>query len=220
MNIVTYLRVSTEDQSNDSQRLELADHCSRQGWTVVAEFSDVISGGKAARPGLDAMLARCSSGVDAVVVVKIDRLGRSLLNVTHLIERLRKMKVAVICTSQGIDTRADSPSGNMVMNILASFAEFERAIIRDRTVSGLRAAKARGVSLGRPSRVLPPEGERAGIVQAWADAGRPGGYRGLAARLGGCSVATALKMGRGVGAPSAADVSPPPAVADVSDGFE
>jgi DNA invertase Pin-like site-specific DNA recombinase len=192
MNVLLYARVSTDGQTLEPQWLELRDRAAREGWSVVGEFSDVLSGGRAARPGLDALRTRCSAGgVDAVAVVKLDRLGRSVLNVVRLVEELDGMGVAVICTSQGIDTRKESPCGRMILQIMAAFAEFEKAIIVERTVAGLRVARAAGKVLGRPSRVAIPLEQRAVVIAEWRAART--GLRDLAKRLGGVSVATAQK---------------------------
>lgn len=206
MNIAIYARVSTEGkkqsdgsrlkgQTVDPQLLELREYCARQAWPVVGEWTDVMSGTKAARPGLDALLVKCrSGGVDAICVVKLDRLGRSLINVVDLVDRLNKMGVAIICTSQGIDTRKDSPCGRMIMQIMAAFAEFERAIISERTVAGLANAKSKGAVLGRPNPQLIPEADRHAVVALWRLRGRPGGLRGLGQLLGGVSRTWAWKI--------------------------
>ncbi len=196
MNTLTYLRVSTEDQTIEPQRLELTEYCARQGWSVIGEYTDTISGSKAVRPGLDAMLERCrAGGVNAVLVVKLDRLGRSVINVVTLIAELEAMGVAVVCTSQGIDTRAANPCGKMQYQIIAAVAEFEREMIRERTKAGLRVARAAGKVLGRPSSRMVPESERGPIVAQWkAEGGR--GLRELAVRLGGVSPATASRLAK------------------------
>jgi putative DNA-invertase from lambdoid prophage Rac len=206
LNIVTYLRVSTSEQDVSAQRIELAAYCARAGWTLDAEFSDVLSGGRAVRPGLDLLLERCAAGgVDAVVVVKLDRLGRSLLNVVGLVRRLADMGVAVVCSSQGIDTRASNPCGKMILSVMAAFAEFEKDIIRERTVAGLVAARARGSVLGRPSPTLVAEAARGPIVATWLAGGRVGGLRGLAVSLGGCSPNTASAVVNACAAVTALD---------------
>ncbi len=207
MNIILYARVSTEDQRLDPQWLELRERARREGWNVVAEFSDVLSGARAARPGLEALEARCAHGdVGAVVVVKLDRLGRSVLNVLALVRRLDEAGVAIICTSQGIDTRASSPCGRMIMGVMAAFAEFEKDVIRERTVAGLAAARARGRVLGKPSKALAGCPDVPGQVRAWRETGKVGGLRGLARLLGGCSVSTAARLAKEVPAPDALEV--------------
>lgn len=156
---------------------------------------DIISGARRDRPGLDALRRRVEEGgVDAVVCVKLDRLGRSVLNTVELVQWLAARNVAVICTSQGIDTRADNPCGRMMLSVMAAFAEFERDIIRERTKAGLRSAKAAGKTLGQPSKTLVAPSERGAAVKAWEESGREGGLRGLAKRLGGCSPNTAKKV--------------------------
>lgn len=200
MNIATYLRVSTEDQTIEPQRLELAAWIERNAFTAVGEFVDVISGARADRPGLDSMLTRIKAGgVDAVAVVKLDRLGRSVINVVTLIAELERLGVAVICTSQGIDTRAANPCGKMQYQIIAAVAEFEREIIRERTKAGLRAARARGAVLGRVSVKLVARDQVEPICRQWDSEGRPGGVRGLAVRLGGCSPSTAMRLANEAG---------------------
>lgn len=209
MNIAIYARVSTEGkrgpdgqrlkgQTVDPQLLELRQYALAQSWTVVGEWTDVMSGTRAARPGLDAMLVKCrSGGIDAILVVKLDRLGRSLINVISLIGELDKRGVGVICSSQGIDTRKNSPCGRMILQIMAAFAQFERALISERTVAGMANARARGVKLGRPNPALVPVEERRGVVELWRMRGRPGGLRGLGRMLGGVSQTWAWKIEKG-----------------------
>lgn len=197
MNVLLYARVSTEGQTLDPQWLELRGHCARNGWTVLAEYSDVLSGAKAARPGLDAMIERCAAGgVGAVVCVKLDRIGRSVLNVVGLIERLEKMGVGVICPGQGIDTRKESPCGRMQYQIIAAVAEFERSMIRERTRAGLAVARANGKALGRRSTRAGTDAARVVIVAAWRAETGGKSVRDLARRLGGCSPTTAARLAR------------------------
>lgn len=193
MNVALYTRVSTQDQTIDPQLIELRAYATQHGMTITQEYTDVISGAKALRPGLDTLLADAASGRFSVVLaVKMDRLGRSVLNVVSLVQRLKKLNVSIICTSQGIDNRDENPCGTMVMNIMASFAEFERAIIVERTKAGLRAAKARGKVIGRVSTTLIPESQHAAVISTWRSSGK--GLRSLAERLGGVSPMTARKL--------------------------
>lgn len=195
VNVITYLRVSTEEQTVEPQRLELKSYCDRQGWRVVAEHTDVISGAKAARPGLDSMLAVCSEGgVDAIAVVKLDRIGRSVLNVAKLIEQLDKMGVALICTTQGIDTRKDNPCGRLQLAMLSAVAAFERDLVRERTIAGIKVARAAGKLIGKISPVAPTTNEgRAEVVAQWYAETGGVGVRKLAKMLGGVSLSTAGK---------------------------
>lgn len=91
--------------------------------------------------------------LDAIVCYKLDRLGRSLPHLAQLIGELTVHRVALIVPAQGIDTSAANPASQLQLNILMAVADFEREIIRERVNSGLRAAKARGVKLGRPMMV-------------------------------------------------------------------
>jgi DNA invertase Pin-like site-specific DNA recombinase len=89
-------------------------------------------------------LARC-------VCWKLDRLGRSLTHLALVIDEMTRLHVPLICTSQGIDTCTENPCGKLQLGVLMAVAEFERSIIKDRVLSGLAAARKRGVRLGRPS---------------------------------------------------------------------
>lgn len=151
MRVAAYLRVSTDQQSHDSQRGELNDYCTRRGWTDVRWFSDTASGAKSDREGLSALMAQVRRGrLDAVLIFRLDRLGRSLSHLAQLIAELQACGVALVCPSQGIDTSNANPAGTLQIGILASFAMFERELITERVNAGIAAAKSRGVRLGRP----------------------------------------------------------------------
>jgi DNA invertase Pin-like site-specific DNA recombinase len=149
--IALYYRVSTADQNLDPQRLELQEHCARRGWEVSHEFCDKESGAKFSRSGLDQLMAAVRKGrIDIVVCTKLDRLGRSFPHLAQLIFELDNNRVALVCTSQAIDTCAENPAGRLTMHILVAMADFERSLIKERTLAGLKAARARGATLGRP----------------------------------------------------------------------
>ena len=151
MKIAIYSRVSTDKQSHDSQLLELREHCSRRKWAKVTEYADTISGSKFTRQGLDALLKEVRRGrVDVILCFKLDRLGRSLAHLAQIVSELTSHRVALICPSQGIDTSGANPASQLQLNILMAIAEFERSIIQERVLAGLKAARARGVKLGRP----------------------------------------------------------------------
>ena len=152
--IALYLRVSTDRQNTDSQAVELREYCARRGWTGV-EYCDTASGASVSRDGLDALMRDVRRGrIDTVVAYKLDRLGRSLAHLAQLIGEMTAHRVALVIPAQGIDTGASNPASQLQLNILMAVAEFEREIIRDRVNSGLRAARARGARLGRPSTLL------------------------------------------------------------------
>lgn len=89
--------------------------------------------------------------VSTVVAFKLDRLGRSLPHLAQLVGEMTAHNVALVIPAQGIDTSGSNPAGRLQMHVLMAVAEFEREIIRERVHSGLRAARARGTQLGRPS---------------------------------------------------------------------
>ena len=147
-----YLRVSTDGQTVDNQRLLLEAVCGQRGWQVVQAYADNgISGakGRNQRPGLNALLKDASRGrFDVVMAWALDRLGRSLLDLLDTLGELEAAGVALVLHEQAIDTT--TPAGRMFFQITGAFAEFERAMIRSRVSAGLDRAKARGVRLGRP----------------------------------------------------------------------
>jgi putative DNA-invertase from lambdoid prophage Rac len=152
MRIALYLRVSTDRQTTESQAAELREYCSRRGWNEAREFADKSSGAKFSRNGLDALMREIRKGrVDAIVSYKLDRLGRSLPHLAQLVGEMATHRVTLVIPAQGIDTSASNPASQFQLNILMAVAEFEREIIRERVHSGLRAARAQGTRLGRPS---------------------------------------------------------------------
>jgi DNA invertase Pin-like site-specific DNA recombinase len=151
--VAIYLRVSTSGQTTANQRRELEAVAKRHGWQVVQVFSDRgISGakGRKERPGLDALLKGVARrDFDMVAAWSVDRLGRSLQGLIELLSELHAKGVDLYLHQQGLDT--STPSGRAMFQMMGVFAEFERAIIRERVLSGLARAKAEGVTLGRPA---------------------------------------------------------------------
>lgn len=185
MKAAIYLRVSTDKQTTSAQRQELRGICKRRGWNGVIEYEDVISGAKFTRVGLDKMMTEVRRGrLDVVLCYKLDRLGRSLVSVAQLIGEMLANKVALVIPGQGIDTSSDNSAAKLQMNILMAVAEFERDIIRERTLAGLAAARARGIKLGRPALQLSTKATKTlrRFVQARKKSARPS-YRSLAAEL-------------------------------------
>ena len=154
MRVVIYARVSTDRQNHGSQLTELKNYCARRGWKDSEVITDVVSGKKSSREGLDRLMRAVRRGkVDVVVCFKLDRLGRSLSHLAGLIDEFTTHNVALVVPGQGIDTSSANPAAKLQLNILCAVAEFERSIIVERVNAGLAAAKARGVRLGRPPRL-------------------------------------------------------------------
>jgi putative DNA-invertase from lambdoid prophage Rac len=146
-----YLRKSTADQRFDSQELQLREYCERRGWKDFQTFSDTAGGAKTDRAGLEKLMAAVRAGkVSRLIVYKLDRMGRSLTHLALILDELQRHGVALIATSQGIDTGNENPAGRLQLNVLMAVAQFEREIIRDRVNSGIAAARKRGVRFGRP----------------------------------------------------------------------
>ena len=136
-----YARVSTEDQSLDLQR----DALRKAGTERIYEEKE--SGGKVERPELLKLLDTLRPG-DTLVVWRLDRLGRSLKHLIQTIEELEARGVGFQSVTETIDTT--TPNGKLIFHIFAALAEFERALIRERTKAGIKAARARGRNGGRP----------------------------------------------------------------------
>ena len=140
--IYGYARVSTGGQDHALQ----VDALRAAGVPEANIVQETISGAKAEKPRLDGLVAKLTAG-DHLVVWKVDRLGRSVLEALLLIKRLDAAGVAVVITTLGIDLT--TPAGRLVLGMMLQIAEFERELIRERTIAGLTAAKARGSVLGR-----------------------------------------------------------------------
>lgn len=152
--IAIYGRVSTSGQSTDLQIQECRQYASRCGYEVVAEYTDTISGttSKDDREALGRLLEDAfARKFDAVVVYSIDRLGRSLKHCLEILETLKSHRTDFISLKQQIDT--SSPTGQLIFNIFACLASYERTQILERTALGRERAKAQGVKFGRPSKM-------------------------------------------------------------------
>lgn len=149
-----YVRVSTSDrgQTVENQLAPLREAAARLGWEVVAVHRDKgISGakGRDKRPGLDALLRGVTRrDYDVVAAWSVCRLGRSLPDLVGLMDELQARGVDLYLHQQALDTA--TPSGRALFGMLGVFAEFERAMVRDRVLAGLERARTAGVRLGRP----------------------------------------------------------------------
>jgi DNA invertase Pin-like site-specific DNA recombinase len=144
MRCAVYARVSTTDQNCEMQLRELREY-----------IDTGFSGAKASRPALDRLMADAAKRkFDCVAVWKIDRYGRSVLHLNQQLAALSSYGVRFIATSQSLDTDEKNPTSRLLLQILASVAEFEREMIRERTLAGIKAAQAAGKVVGRPKRVF------------------------------------------------------------------
>jgi DNA invertase Pin-like site-specific DNA recombinase len=145
--LIGYARVSTEDQDLRLQRAALREAGCRR------LFEEKVSGARHDRPELARMTDQIREG-DVVVVSRLDRLARSTRDLLDIAERLNELDVGLRSLAEPwADTT--SPAGRMVLTVFAGIAEFERALIHQRTSSGRVAARARGVRFGRPPKLAP-----------------------------------------------------------------
>jgi DNA invertase Pin-like site-specific DNA recombinase len=147
------------EQNTSMQLDQLRAYCQRRQWTVVEEFLDSgISGSKESRPQLNRLLSDAKRRkFDAVFVNRYDRFARSLRQLVNALTEFDALGIHFVSLHEGVDT--STPNGRLVFGIFASIAEFERELIRGRVRSGLAAAKARGMKLGRRAKVRPDAGQ-------------------------------------------------------------
>ena len=170
----------------EAQRTAIRLACEQRGWELVAMVEDAgFSAATLARPGItEAFAVVESGGASVLVVAKLDRLSRSLLDFAAVMERSRRKRWALVALDLGVDTT--TPQGEMMANVLAAFAQFERRLIGQRTAEALAVKKAEGVRLGRP-RTLPS----AVSERIWRMHRRGASLRRIANRLNTDAVPTA-----------------------------
>lgn len=183
-----YVRVSTEEQGSsgaglEAQRQAIQTACRDRGFDLLEIYQDVASGKSMDnRPELTACLALLDAHrADALVVAKLDRLSRSLLDFANTMERAGQKGWAIVAIDLGVDTTG--PSGKLIASVMASFAEFERRLIGQRTKDALAVKRAQGVKLGRPSNI--PEEVVLRILGDYESFGakKRGAYSAIARRL-------------------------------------
>jgi DNA invertase Pin-like site-specific DNA recombinase len=146
--VALYARTSTSKQDPGLQTTELRQVAAQRGWNVVVERVDQLSGKRASRPGIDEIRELARRGkLDAVVVWRLDRLGRNLRNFLDLLEEFRAAKVNIISLREGFDL--ETPMGRAMAQILALLAELEGEWNKERVLAGLEEARRKGKRLGR-----------------------------------------------------------------------
>lgn len=153
---VLYARVSTSNhgQTTENQLVALREVCQHQGWTIVAELTDEVSGskGREDRTGFDTLLKGITRGsYDVCLAWSIDRLGRSISHLVEFMNLLNASNVDLFVHQQALNTA--TPAGRMVFGIFAALGEYERELIKSRIHAGLHRARLEGKRLGRPSNV-------------------------------------------------------------------
>ncbi len=154
MQVLGYVRVSTQEQGNSgaglaAQRAAIQSECERRGWEVLTIIEDVGASGRSLkRPGIQTALEVLQQrDASALVVAKLDRLSRSMLDFASIMAAAQKQSWALVALDCAVDTT--TPAGEAMANVLATFAQFERRLIGQRTKEALAQKKAEGVQLGR-----------------------------------------------------------------------
>jgi len=150
MRAALYARVSTTDkgQDVDLQLNELREFAQRRGFEAIEYVDQGVSGSKTKRPSLDEMLkAARARKIDVVVVWKLDRLGRSLVHLLHMLNEFEVLGVAFISLREQIDMTTSA--GRLMAHLMGAFAEFERDLIKERVRAGIATARGKGRHIGR-----------------------------------------------------------------------
>ena len=160
MRVLAYVRVSSEEQADsraglEAQRAAVQRECERRGWQVVEVIEDAgFSAKDLKRPGVRAALDQLArKQADGLVVAKLDRLSRSMLDFTAVMAKAQKEGWALVALDCAVDTT--TPAGEAMAHVLATFAQFERRLIGQRTREALAVKKKQGVRLGRPQSISP-----------------------------------------------------------------
>lgn len=151
--VAIYLRVSTADQSTAMQRAELEQYANARGWNVVSVYEDQASGTSTERRPMWRQAMKDARGrkFSILLVWRLDRWARSLKDLILSLQELTDIGVQFVSLRDQIDMT--TPSGRLMLHIIAAFADFEAQVIKERVRAGVAAAKARGQKLGRPPKL-------------------------------------------------------------------
>jgi DNA invertase Pin-like site-specific DNA recombinase len=151
LRVVLYARVSTNNGTQDPamQLNELRTYCEARGWRIVCEYVDHVSGSKESRPQLNRLVNDAKSRrFDVIAIWKLDRFARSLKHLVNALAEFEALGIAFVSLRDNLDL--STPAGRLMFQIVGCFAEFERSLIQERVRAGLRNARSKGVTLGRP----------------------------------------------------------------------
>ena len=201
-----YVRVSTADQRVESQLYDLRELATKRGFEVVKEYQDCgVSGRRARRPGLDALIADARQKKYSVVLVAgFDRVARSVKHFLQVMDEFDSLGITFISRRENVDT--SGPMGRLIMTLIGSIAELESELIRERVLAGMRRAKLDGVRIGR----TPMNIDRAAIVRDRLS----GMTLTAAARKWGVSRSLVCKLVKRSRAGDEGSMLPPPIVVD------
>ena len=143
-----YSRVSTGDQHLETQLLDLREMAKGRGLEIVCEYTDVISGAKAKRPGLDSLMSDARRHrFDVVLVAAFDRIARNVRHFLDVLDELNHLNIQFVSLRENIDT--GGPLGRALLTIIGAIAELERSLIAERVRAGMRRARLEGRRIGR-----------------------------------------------------------------------
>lgn len=184
--VAIYCRVSTSDQDNDRQERDLMEHAELAGYKVVGVFKETLSGirqakGKQPLERKKVMALAQRREIDAVLVTEMTRWGRSTQDLMATLGELASWDTSLVAQT-GLTFDLSTPQGKLVASLMASLAEFEHDLLRERVRSGIAAAKARGQAFGRKPGYRPSDKHAAEVVRLAKDEGLS--QRRIAERLG------------------------------------
>jgi DNA invertase Pin-like site-specific DNA recombinase len=143
-----YVRVSTGDQHLETQLLDLREMAKQRGYEIVHEYTDIISGAKSKRPGLDQLMSDARRHrFDVVLVAAFDRIARNTRHFLEVLDELNHLGIEFVSKRENIDT--GGPLGRAMLTIIGAIAELERDLIRERILGGMRRARLEGRQIGR-----------------------------------------------------------------------
>lgn len=169
MKVVGYARVSTPKQDVKIQEEQIKKHCEYRGFELKKIYLDVASGKNTERDGFKQMIEDLIGynplGIEAVVIYKLDRIGRSLQDLINIVDVFQKHNIGLVTISDNIDT--STKEGRLFFYMMGALAEYERELIMERTSLGRDRAKEEGKKFGRPKKRVPIEDIRQKIALGW-----------------------------------------------------
>lgn len=142
-----YARVSTDEQSTEMQLDDLRRYCQMKRWKIIAEFDETASGAKDDRPKRKELINLCKEGkIDVILVWKLDRWGRSMVDLVNTLRDMRSLGIGFVSFSEHLDFTTST--GQLMADILSAFADFERAVIKERMWAGRQRYKTKHGNLG------------------------------------------------------------------------